>query len=287
MQSIRVISIIITFIIASLLGFFIGRATDSSDSSIDRTEITDTDEIEDNDLEDEQDDDDDDDDEEEVDDEEREKVVVPKLTKDVHPQIKTGISDRKISQVLTKIADRIQAQKLAYDKSKRQDCSGIYHMIKDQFKDELPALADGSKYVYPEIESIRSSRQIAYWYHENDNLTIINDAVQSRNSIRPGSVMFFGKSGKRYSNMNIGMLTDHANNFTSNGAITHIAVVTSVRTDEDGNVQDYTMMHARNSKYPASKTGSSEVQSEYTPGLPPFGNWQQQWVAVANITTAK
>lgn len=85
--------------------------------------------------------------------------------------------------------------------------------------------------------------------------------------------------------MTIEMLTDKNNNFTSNGAIMHIAVVTSVRMDEDGNVIDYTMMHGRNKRRHASRSGSKAIQSKRTKGLPPFGNWSQQWVAIANIVT--
>lgn len=83
------------------------------------------------------------------------------------------------------------------------------------------------------------------------------------------------------------MLTDHSNNYTSNGAIMHVAVVTAVTTDEEGNVVDYTIMHGRNAEKHASRTGSKAVQSRNTENLPPFGNWSHQWVAVANIMTPK
>ncbi|MEM6799885.1 MAG: hypothetical protein AAF696_00700 [Bacteroidota bacterium] len=198
------------------------------------------------------------------------------------PRLNMGISDDKISSILTSISENMEKQKLQYVSSKGQDCSGIYHKLKDSIQNRLPSLA---AYEYPKYNSVRSSRQIADWYHKNGNLLIVEDAMASRNSIRPGSVMFFGRPNKKYSNMDIDMLTDRNNNYTKNGAIMHIAVVTSVKTDAEGNVLEYTMMHGRNSRIHASRTGSKEKQSKRKPNLPPFGNWSQQWVAVANIAT--
>ena len=199
--------------------------------------------------------------------------------------VKMGISDKKISEVLRGIAESLERKKLAYVSSLSQDCSGIFHQIKDSLQTRLAALRASKEYHYPLYNKDRSSRQIADWYYENDNLLIVEDAMAARNSIRPGSVMFFGKSNKRYKNMTIEQLTDKDNNYTPNGIIGHIAVVTSVKTDENNNVIEYTMMHGRNPKRHASRTGSKAVQSKRTKGLPPFGNWSQQWVAVANIVT--
>lgn len=200
-------------------------------------------------------------------------------------RVDMGISDQKISSVLESISENLEKKKLAYASSKGQDCSGIFHQIKDSIQARLPGLRKNAGYQYPVYNQIRSSRQIANWFHEKGNLMIVEDAVASKNSIRPGSVMFYGKPNKKYSNMTIDILTDRSNNFTSNGAIMHIAVVTSVRKDENGNVVDYTIMHGRNSRVHASRSGSKEVQSRNTKGLPAFGNWSQQWVAVANIAT--
>ena len=201
-------------------------------------------------------------------------------------RIKMGISDNKISTILSAVSENMEAKNLAYISSLMQDCSGIFHQLKDSLQSRLPALAqNGGGYQYPAPTEARSSRQIADWYYKKNNLLIVEDAVAARNSIRPGSVMFYGKSGKKFSNINIDMLTDRNNNYTSNGAIMHIAVVTAVTTDADGNVVDYTIMHGRNKKYPASRSGSKEVQSRNTPNLPPFGNWSQQLVAIANIAT--
>lgn len=210
----------------------------------------------------------------------------PIANKGIHlPRIQTGISDNKIGSILSSIAENLEKKKLPYVSSLSQDCSGIFHQLKDSIQKRLPALRKGSSYQYPEYKNIRSSRQIADWYYTNKNLLIVEDPIASRNSIRPGSVMFYGKPNKKYKNMTIESLTDKNNNYTSNGAIMHIAVVTSVRTDDEGNVLEYTIMHGRNKRVHASRSGSKEVQSKRTKGLPPFGNWSQQWVAVANIMT--
>jgi len=212
--------------------------------------------------------------------------VNPTAGEVVLARIKMGISDQKLSQVLESIAENMENKKLAYISNLSQDCSGIFHQIKDSIQVHFPSLT--TTYQYPIYTTDRSSRQIADWYHKKGNLLIIKNPLASRNSIRPGSVMFFGKSGKKFENITIEQLTDRDNNYTRNGIIEHIAVVTSVRTDKKGNVKDYTMMHARYPNGPAaSRSGSKEIQSKRTKGLPAFGNWKQQWVAVANIATPK
>jgi len=207
------------------------------------------------------------------------------------PQI--GISLNKISEVLESISDSLENEKLAYVVSQGQDCSGIFHKIKNIFQKRLPALKEGSQYTYPTFKKDRSSRQIADWYHQKGNLLIVEDPISSKNSIRPGSVMFFGQAGKLYKDMTIEMLTDRDNGYTKDGAIQHVAVVTSVRTDQNGDLVDYTMMHARYPNGPhASRSGSKAVQSTSARNKAlvapyPFGHWTQQWVAVANIVTFK
>ena len=197
---------------------------------------------------------------------------------------KMGISDKKIGEILTTVAENLEAKKLEYRSDLLQDCSGIFHQMKDSLQQRLPALG-GAEYQYPSSKNVRNTRQIADWFYKNNNLLIVEDAVASRNSIRPGSVMFYGKSNKTFTNIDIDMLTDRKNNYTPNGAIMHIAVVTAVTTDKEGNVVDYTIMHGRNPRRHASRTGSKEIQSTRTKGLPPFGNWSQQLVAIANIST--
>ncbi|GAB4427480.1 MAG: hypothetical protein OHK0039_45850 [Bacteroidia bacterium] len=77
-----------------------------------------------------------------------------------------------LSTVFETVARNLEAQKLAYVASLGQDCSGIYHRIKDSVQARVPALRDRSKYIYPTYARDRSSRQIAYWYHQNNYLHI-------------------------------------------------------------------------------------------------------------------
>lgn len=213
-------------------------------------------------------------------------TTTPPISRNKLERTKMGISDKKIGEILTSIAENLEAKKLEYRSDLLQDCSGIFHQMKDSLQNRLPALG-GAEYQYPSSKNVRNTRQIADWFYKNNNLLIVEDAVASKNSIRPGSVMFYGKSNKTFTNIDIDMLTDRKNNYTPNGAIMHIAVVTAVTTDKEGNVVDYTIMHGRNPRRHASRTGSKEIQSTRTKGLPPFGNWSQQLVAIANIATPK
>lgn len=198
-----------------------------------------------------------------------------------------GLSDQKMSEVLTAIAEKMESEKLEYDIDLGQDASGIFHKIKDQLQLQIPSLGDDQKYIYPEFNRDRITRQIADWYHHNGNLTLIENAMDSKNLIRPGAVMFFGKSDEAYKNINIDLLTDKKNNYSNEGAIAHMAVVTAVKKDDNGNVIEYTMMQGRRPGRVASRSSSKAIQSPNTKGLPPFGNWKQQWVAMANIITEK
>ncbi len=201
-----------------------------------------------------------------------------------------AVSDNKLTTVLETIARELEAKNLAYVSSLGQDCSGIFHQIKDSVQLRIPALADKSKYAYPSFRDDRNSRQIAGWYYRHNNLHIVQNPMADRNKIRPGTVMFFGRTDEKYSNMDIGLLAN-ADKFIhdgQNGKIYHVAIVTSVEKDEQGNVAKYTIMHGRNTKYPASRSsgnydgpgGFGKAFAEF-----PFGNWNQQWVAMAYIET--
>ncbi len=209
-----------------------------------------------------------------------------KSSKDSLGKVKICLSDNKMSEILTSVSEHLEAQKLAYIISEGQDCSGIFHKIKDSIRQRLILLCGSNDYVYPMYKKERSSRQVADWFWEKGNLIIVEDPMKSRNSIRPGCVMFFGKPGKKFQNMTIEQLTDKNNNYTSNGYIMHVGVVTEVKTDKNNNVIEYTMMHGRNSRIHASRTNyHTEFQSKNRKDLPKFGNWSQQWVAMAYIIT--
>ena len=190
--------------------------------------------------------------------------------------------EERLSVILDLLSQDLEAQQLEYRSDLGQDCSGIYHKVKDMVQRKMKELGDKSKYHYPTYAEDRDSRAVAKWYHNNNNLYIVQDAKADGNKIRPGTVMFYGQTDKQYSNPSIDELT------TRGVGIMHIAVVTKVEKDDAGNVTKYTIMHGRNTKYTASRTGgncdcggsTAKQHAKF-----PFGNWNQPWVAMANIET--
>jgi hypothetical protein len=199
------------------------------------------------------------------------------------------LSENRIGTQLIYITESITAEKLPYivGGPQLQDCSGIFLRIIDSLRAHIPVLANKSKYIFPNAKEHRSSRGIARWYFEHHNLHIVEDGKADANRIRPGSVMFFANTDKQYSNMTIDLLAGPPSGVPK-GVIMHIATVVSVVKDDAGNVIKYTMMHGRNSKYPASPTGGNCDCGGTTAkqhAIFPFGNYNQQWVAIANIET--
>ncbi len=156
------------------------------------------------------------------------------------------------------------------------DCSGIFHRISAFISGKCDA------YTYPDVNSTRDTRALAGWYYDNDNLVIIHDAAKQRNLIKPGTVMFFGKSGQVYNNLTIERLKTPM----PNHVIMHVGVVTDVKKDANGDVINYTMFHGRRPGKIASSTYYHKLEPPRA-GFPPLGNWNQQLVAVANIMTPK
>lgn len=156
------------------------------------------------------------------------------------------------------------------------DCSGIFHRVSQFISTKCDA------YQYPELGSTRDTRALAGWYYDNNNLVIIHDAAKQRNLIKPGTVMFFGRSGRAYNNLTIERLKTPI----PNHVIMHVGVVTDVKTDANGDVINYTMFHGRRPGKVASSTYYHKLKPPRV-GFPPLGNWNQQLVAVANIMTPK
>ncbi len=139
------------------------------------------------------------------------------------------LSENRIGTQLIYISESITALQLPYivGGPQLQDCSGIFLRITDSLKARIPALADKSKYTFPNANEHRSSRGIARWYHEHGNLHIVENGKAEANRIHPGSVMFFANTDQKYSNMNIDLLAGPASGVPK-GAIMHIATVVSV-----------------------------------------------------------
>ncbi len=202
------------------------------------------------------------------------------------------VNEEKLGIILDLISQELEAQQLEYIRSKGQDCSGIYHKIKDMLQRRMSVLGDPSKFHYPSFTEDRNSRQIAHWYHKHNNLHLVQDAQAESHLITPGTVVFFGRTDERYSDITIDFLTnpEKFSHDGTNGKIMHVAIVTKVEKDEGGKVIKYDMMHGRNSRNFASRTtanydgpgGYGEAFAKF-----PFGNWNQQLVALAHIETPK
>lgn len=202
------------------------------------------------------------------------------------------VNEERLGIIIDLISEELEVQELEYISSKGQDCSGIYHKIKDLVQKRMSVLGDKTKFHYPSFTEDRNSRQIAQWYYDHNNLHIVQDAYVDRNLITPGTVVFFGRTEEKYSNINIDLLTNPGKfiHDGTNGKIMHIAIVTTVERDDAGNVVKYDMMHGRNSRNFASRTtanydgpgGYGKAYAKF-----PFGNWNQQLVALAHIETPK
>ena len=187
--------------------------------------------------------------------------------------------EEEFSLQLTLFAEDIERQKLMYDRKnpeKLQDCSGIFHRVVQFVQSKC------DYYTYPDPAQARDSRSLAKWYHSQGNLVIIDDPVKKANLIKPGSVLFFGSSGKKYpANLSIDQLAA-----TNPKGIEHIGVVTEVSKDEAGNVTGYVMFHGRRQGVHAQRSHYHGLKPPRL-GFPVLGNWEQEWLAIANIMTEK
>ena len=173
---------------------------------------------------------------------------------------------------LQRLAGEYESQHILYRSVPLSDCSGMLHRLIQQMTAALPA------FVYPEVTEARSTRALAQWYYDRNALHIIEAAANSGHLIKPGAIMFFGQIGKKYRQPSIEQLTTYGQ------GIMHIGTVIEVEKDEQGQVTAYTMFHARGRGKPASHT-RHYLQRPNNSSLPAFGNWRQQWIAVAYIDT--
>lgn len=185
-----------------------------------------------------------------------------------------------LSLQLTLFAEQMERDSLWYDNKnpqRLQDCSGIFHRVAQFVNDKCDS------YDYPKPKKTRDSRSLANWYHQKNNLVIVDDPMQKRELIRPGAVMFFGKSGKQYQNLTAEQVLANR----PNHIIQHIGVVTEVKRDKTtGEIIGYTMLHGRRPGVTAQRSHYHQVKPPRL-GYPILGNWNQQWVAMAYIATEK
>jgi hypothetical protein len=175
-------------------------------------------------------------------------------------------------------AIRQSAKKLTgtkYSQSKKTDCSGMFHKLLDDFRDECPNV------ILPSINEARSSRDIAQWYHKHGNFKIIKNPKESGHLIKPGMVMFYGYGSQKYNRKKLDINTIIIRGKGTN----HIAIVTSVEM-KDGVVESYEIFHGRNPKRPAGITSSRRIYP-HRPNTPVYGNGPEPWLAIAEILVEK
>ncbi len=183
-----------------------------------------------------------------------------------------GELDLKIP--LGEFSKTISAQQIMYKSEPLSDCSGIFHRTLQHVGSRC------ENYEIPAVE-IRTTRGLAKWYAERKELIMIEDAEAMAELIKPGAVMFYGTNGRRYAfpaDSSLVVDTD----------IEHMGVVVDVERDEAGELINYHLFHGRRTGLVAAVTGT-ETEGKYNhlrrekPNHPPFGNGNQQWVAVARI----
>jgi len=187
-------------------------------------------------------------------------------------------NEEETSAQLNMFAANIEADSIMYDNknlANLADCAGMF-LRTVQFVQA--ACAD---YDYPKPTEARGSRTQARWFYDRNNLVIVkdgfDDAMARRNLIKPGMVMFYGRSGKLYENVSIETIEKE---------VAHVGVVTEVERDAEGNVIGYTLFHGRSQGKIAKRSDYHSIEPQRD-GFPRLGNWNQQWLAIANIMTPK
>ena len=194
----------------------------------------------------------------------------------------------ELGDELDGIAAGIERQKLLYDTKDLTDCSGIFHRAMDQFRVQCPGPA------YPPLAS-RDTRAIAKWYADNRQIVWVDKPLSMDHLIRPGSVMFFGNGGVEYSATQLGT----AMMYKKGEGIDHVGIVTKVKM-VDGHVEQYWMLHGHGRKGQTAAGVTSTTYTDHTGqqrwnnqhrayvsrregAMTPYGNWNEQWVAVAPV----
>lgn len=227
-------------------------------------------------------------------------------------QGKNVICDSRIvpmSKVLTPVVESLIKQNIPYPDNVRKqasewrDCSGIFLRTssvlasscpdqKEQFiaPPGLPDFNPSTSNVVPAAfkDTPRSTKHIAHWYNDRGRFTPVYytpfakkdhapaTLVENRNKIIPGSILWFSKR-KPTERKGLKKLISNIN---------HMGIVTSVRTDEAGNIVEYEMFHGRNKRVAASITSNHlwDMNQKYKKGkYPPFGFWSQYLVGISHL----
>ena len=171
-----------------------------------------------------------------------------------------------------------------YSQPLGNDCSGMFHKALAKMQEACP------NHETPTMSQARTTRDLARWYHEKGELILVHDVEEMAELLKPGAVLFFGHNRQRYENFTAEDLygkRDAAGNpamgengVPIKGAVEHMGIVVEVER-ENGVITNYHMFHGRYTGKPSAIT-TWHVR-EKKPTHPPFGNGNQQLVAVARL----
>lgn len=177
-----------------------------------------------------------------------------------------------LGEPIVQIAESIQAKKIPYDSEPLSDCSGMFHRVLIALKNKC------DNHDFPDPEEIRSTRNLAEWYHNRGELILVRDPLNKADLIKPGAVLFYGKPGVKPPAQFTAEDLYREVAGKPRGLINHMGVVARIDTNADGSVKEYFLFHGRSGSKPAAIT-----QFHKRNGKPPFGNGREHIVAFARI----
>jgi hypothetical protein len=183
-------------------------------------------------------------------------------------QCNTHRSASSFEKEVRKIALRLKSQKIYYSSRNLADCSGIYFRFIRQLQKQCHHVA------MPNINKYRSSRDIAYWYYQRDQLIFIPDPLKMQHLIQPGMVVFYSDHNSRSDRFT-------ERHIKKRRGIHHLGIIISVEKDKKGRVKSYTIFHGRSKGKYASTTTITLKDSKAR--RQPFGLYDLPLVAVAPL----
>ena len=171
-----------------------------------------------------------------------------------------------------------------YSQELGNDCSGMFHKALAKMQSLC------TNHTTPSMSEARTTRDLAKWYHEKGELILVDDVEQMAELIKPGVVVFFGHNRKRYENFTAedlygkrdanGNPARDENGVAIKGIVEHMGIVVDT-VREEGVLTNYHMFHGRYFGKPSAIT-TWHVRAK-KPTHPPFGNGNQQLIAVARL----
>ncbi len=197
-------------------------------------------------------------------------VIKPKSTNN-YPCKFHGDFDR-FAKDIRMTALRLKSQKIYYSSKNLADCSGIYFRFVQQLQKKCRHIA------IPNIKKYRSSRDIAFWYYQREQLTFTPNPLKIQHMLQPGMVVFYGTHNSRSDKFT-------EQHIKKRRGIHHLGIIISVERDKKGRLTSYTIFHGRNKGKYASTTTITLKQSRAR--HQPLGLYNMPLVAVAPLMDSR